>query len=147
MKKEIYYRYLYRNKGIFVKMDELLNKETGKRFGKEWAKEYSRWVKKENKISSWLFSPESKKGIKFYFKRLGKEKYEKTLLKFHREMLNPAKTIFKVSKRFLDFKKIKLIKKVCFRKDDEKNKILYNFNTKRKIGKIIYEDRNQIGVI
>lgn len=142
MEKEVYYRYLYGNKGIFAKMDEFLNKETGKRFGKQWAKEYSRWVKKENKLSSWLFSPESKKGVRFYFKGSGKEKYEQTVLKFHREMLNPSKTAFKMNKRLLNPKKIKLIKRIFFRKDN----VLYNFNTKRKIGKIIYEDRYQIGL-
>lgn len=146
MKKEVYYRYIYGDKSIFSSIDDFFNKETKKRFGKEWAKEYDEWAEKINKNISWLFDPQSEKGVKFYFKKLGKEKYEKTLLKTHKEMLNVKKTPFRMNKKILNPKKLEKIKIDCFRKLANNKKFLYNLKTKRRIGKIVYEDRYQIGL-
>ncbi len=147
MKKEVYYRYLYGKKSIFSAIPILFNKETDKRFGKNWAKEHRQWTERINKKISWLPHKEMEKGVKFYFKEAGKEKYEKTLFKLHKEMLNKKKTPFKLNKKLLNLKKFKRIKKICFRKTKGNKRELYNAKTKRKMGNIVYEDRYQIGIV
>lgn len=147
MEKEVYYRYIYARKSIFSKIWEFVGRETKKRYGKEWAKEMSEWTTRMNNEISWLYEPEVEKGEKFYFKELGKERYERTLLKVHKEMLRHTKTPFRMNKNLLSLRKLKRIKKICFRKTINNQKFLYDLKSKRKIGKIIYEDKHQIGII
>ena len=146
MKKEVYYRFQHGNKSIFSKIARLYNQETDKRYSKAWAKEYGEWSEKENRNIGWLAEPELEKGAKFYFTKVGKDKYKKTLFVVHKEMLNPKKTPFRMNKKILNSKKLKIVQKICFRKLINNGKILYDFKTKRKIGKIIYEDKYQIAV-
>ena len=146
MKGETYYRYVYGNKSVFTKINEFQNKETRERFGKALAREIGSWTNRIKKNEIWLFKPDLRKGVKFYFTKLGVEKYERTLFKIHKEMLDHKKTPFKASKKNLNSKKMRKLKINCFIKNINSQEVLYNSKTKRKIGKIIYRDKHQIAI-
>ncbi len=130
MKDTIYYRYYYNNKSIFLGIAKWFNQQSRIRHGSSvWLEEHKEWTRKINNSIKWLPEPELKKGCKSYFKKLGDKKYQKTLLKIHRKILNPKRII---KRKF-----------ICFEKNIGKKRFLYNLSTKKKIGEIVYEDKYQ----
>lgn len=131
MGSEVYYRYFYENISVFRALENWCDKQTRKRAGKEWAKEHAKLTRRINWKIKWLPEPEFDEKVNFYFKEKGAKKYEKTLMKIHKEILGD---------------KIEKKKFVAFRKSIGDKETLYNKRTKRKIGEIVYEDKYQIGI-
>lgn len=128
---ETYYRYLYGNKSVFGAIDDWEKRQTNKRPGKKWAKENKRITNKINRKISWLPEPKKDKKVKYYFKQRGAKKYEKTLFKTHRKILNPEK----IKKKEFNF----------FRKQKDSEVYIFDENNE-EIGKTVYEDKYQIGI-
>ncbi len=127
-----YYRYLCGKKSAFREVVDWLDSQTRKRFGKEWAKEHKKITRKINKSISWLPEYEEDKNINYFFTEKGMRRYEKTLFKVHKELINPKKISRKQFKL--------LIKKARDRL------VVYNKKDNKKIGTLVYKDKYQIGI-
>jgi hypothetical protein len=129
MEKEFYYRYFCGKESIFKKVVKWFDEQTKKKHGKLWAKEYYKLGKQINKSISWLPEYPKGKNIRYYFTKKGAEKYEKTLLKVHKKILQK-----KIIKKEFEF----LIKNI------ENKKII--FKKKKRIGELVCKDKYQIGI-